>query len=655
MATIPVRGNQYRSPKPPSSAAGTAKRRLQNLHNERVEGRASGIAAPRARTKAKAAALAPPCERVMPIVGAVCLLYVGLAARLFVLQVMHHAVLTEQARTMHQKSLPLTARRGVLLDRNGTLLVRNEPACAIDLDPNLWFVSNSPKLPTDSPNARKERTLAGLTQLLPNVDVQNLVEGKPLSKGKSGRYRTLAIVSPISMELGKKIKDANLVGVAVRPITKRIALNGGLAPHVLGFTGHDGEGLDGLENFLNKPLTGIKGKLSAEFDLHNQPIPGTVRTEEQAKNGRDVVLTLDARLQQTVQEKLQASCQAHKAEAGTAIVLDAKTGDILALANCPTYDVNDRAGAPVSARVNRAVSSPFEPGSTLKMVTVAAALEEKKIAPDTTFYCGGSRAIGKRTIHCALHHPFEHGHGEETALDVIKNSCNVATAECAFRLGRTKLAAYDRAFGLGEKTGAGLPGESRGKMTRPETWSDIQIANVGFGQGISVTPLQLAAAYGVIANDGVYQKPRIVWGAEEANVLKGDKLEPGRRVVSPETAREMRKMLQAVVDGGTGTKAQLTGYTAGGKTGTAQIAEHGSYQNRKFVASFVGVAPMQNPRFVILVSITDPKGEYYGGQVSAPVFKEIAEYALLARRVPHDKAITITKKGTGAGSALNND
>ena len=657
MAITTVRSNNY---KPRAKSAGVAKKRLHDTQHEGRGGAGAAKVRPRAN-RAKSAAkthnitLAPPCTRIVPIVVCVSLLYVGIFARLFILQLLRHPELTQQARAMHQKTLPLTARRGVLLDRNGTLLVRNEPAYSVDIDPNSWFASNS-KIASDSPDARRARTVAKLDALLPSANVAQIVGNGPLKKGRSGRYRTLAIAAQIPARLGEKIKKANLPGVAVLPVTKRVALNGTLAPHILGFTGRDGTGLYGLENGLNEPLTGKNGILSAEFDNHRRPVPGTIRTEAFAQNGRDVVLTLDSGLQQTVQEKLQTACVSSHAEAGTIVVLDVKSGDILALANYPTYDVNNRKASPPDARTNRAVSAPFEPGSTLKIITAAAALEEKKVTTDTNFYCGGSRTIGKRTIHCALHHPFEHGHGEENLLDVIKNSCNVATAECAFRLGREKLAAYERAFGLGEKTGAGLPGESRGLMRRPETWSDMQLANIGFGQGISVTPLQLAAAYGAIANDGVYQKPRIVWGHEENDVLKPEALTPGRRVVSTETAREMRKMLQAVVDSGTGTKAQLTGYTAGGKTGTAQIAEHGSYESRKFVASFVGMAPAQAPQFVILVSITDPKGVYYGGQISAPVFKEIAEYALMARRVPHDKAVSLAKgKGSGAGSPGSED
>ncbi|MBC8102593.1 MAG: penicillin-binding protein 2, partial [Cytophagales bacterium] len=346
-------------------------------------------------------------------------------------------------------------------------------------------------------------------------------------------------------------------------------------------------------------------------------------------------LTLDSDLQHAVQRSLAAACEKSHAAGGTAIVLDPKTGDILALANCPTYNVNDRARTSPECRMNRAVTAPFEPGSTLKVITAAAALEEHLVSASSDFYCTGRMKVGRRSIGCA------HGdqHGSESLNDVIKNSCNIATAQMGFKLGKTTLHRYEKLFGFGEKLESGLPGESRGLLTPPEQWSDIQLANVAFGQGISVTPLQLAAAYAAIANDGVYLRPRIVRGVRNPDTeqVTPDPIPQGRRVVSPQTAQEMRRMLQSVVDGGTGKLAQLDSYTAGGKTGTAQIAENGHYGG-KFVASFVGMAPAAAPQFVVLVAITDPKGGHYGGVVAGPVFKEICEKALIARRVPRDKA-----------------
>jgi stage V sporulation protein D (sporulation-specific penicillin-binding protein) len=455
----------------------------------------------------------------------------------------------------------------------------------------------------------------------------------------------------VDAALGERIARANLPGIGVLPSTKRVATDGGLAPHVLGFTDVDGSGLDGLERGLDPLLAGTPGVLKAEFDPQRRPIPGTIRREDPARDGHDVVLTLDADIQHTSEVSLAKSVTAHQAEAGTVVVLDAKTGHILALANSPDYDVNRRGGVSAASRTNRAVSAPFEPGSTLKVMTVAAALEEGKIRPNSRFYCAGQRRIGRRTIRCA------HGerHGNESVTDVIRNSCNMAAAECGFRLGKTKLWDYERRFGFGERTGAGVPGESRGLLSPPSTWSDIQLSNVAFGQGIAVTPLQLAAAYGAIANDGVWMRPRIVLGTRAPGAPEGAvdplPLEPGQRVVSAGVAREMRRMLQAVVDNGTGKSAALDGYTAGGKTGTAQIAERGRYGG-KYVASFVGMAPVNDPQFVILVAVTAPRtGGYFGGVVAGPVFREIAEKALLSRRTPRDRTPETTDDGAGTDGA----
>lgn len=587
-------------------------------------------------------------ERVFRICFFLCLLYLALACRLFFLQVYRHEEFVEQARAIREKSMPLPAQRGVLYDRGGMLLVRNEPAYDITLDPNMWYAHTNPAA-GDTPQSREERAIEGLEACLPGTNIRAILQTNPPKQVKTAngslRYRTITVARQVDVATGEKIKALDLMGVGTPGTSHREAVDGDLASHVLGFTGRDGKGLAGLEHGLDGELAGENGRIAAEFDSHGREIPGTVRSRQAVQQGRDIVLTLDADLQHQVQQTLIEAVAKHHAEAGTAIVLDPHTGDILALANCPTYNVNNVAGASPAARIDRAVAAPYEPGSTLKVVTIAAALEEKKVTPDSTFYCAGSSRIGKRTIHCALEHPFEHGHGEENLLQVIQNSCNVATAQCAFRLGKQTLYRYERMFGFGDRTDSGLPGESRGLLRPVDNWSDIQLANVAFGQGISVTPLQLAAAYAAIANDGVYLRPRIVLGDRdpETEAIHPDAVEQGRRVVSPQTAGEIRRMLEAVVENGTGRPAQLDGYTAGGKTGTAQIAEGGHYGG-KFVASFIGMAPMTAPKYVVLVAITAPQGDHYGGSVSGPVFKEIMEKALLAARVPHDKAPDPTDK-----------
>jgi cell division protein FtsI/penicillin-binding protein 2 len=547
--------------------------------------------------------------------------------------VLRHEDYVRAASELRNKKIALPARRGVLLDRDGALLVQNEPACDIGIDPNAWFVRPDPKA-GDTVETRQQRVVEELSRILPDVDVVGIVAKRGLTRGATGRYRTIEVVRQVSEGVGERIRHADLLGVSVTPTARRVAIDGQLAPHVLGFTGRDGQGLDGMEHGLDESLSGEPGVIKAEFDRHG-PIPGTVREDRPAQHGQDVVLTLDSDIQHTAQEALEKAFVKAKADAATVVVIDPKRGDILAMANYPTYDVNNRRSAPDTTRLNRAVSAPYEPGSTLKMVTLAAMLEEKKATPSTPFFCSGYKQIGRKTIH---DHDNER-HGAEDLTHVLANSCNIATAECAFQLGKSTLYRYMKAFGFGAKTGSGLPGEDAGLLYRPNGWSDIQLANVAFGQGISVTPLQLATAYAAIANDGVLVRPRIVWGVrDEAGKMREAQADTGRRVLSVETARAMKRMLQTVIEEGTGKPARLDGYTAAGKTGTAQVAEHGHYSS-KYVCSFIGMAPANDPKFVILATVTNPKGMHFGGRIAGPVFKEIAEKALLAQRVPRDAPV----------------
>lgn len=606
----------------------------------------------RSRGRGQATVTGVISARILGVFLLVTLLYVLLAGRLVYLQVVRHEHYKQKAEALRERAKTIPARRGVLLDRNATLLVKNERAADVILDPNLWYAARRGKVPSgDTPEARREGALDGLAALLPDLDVAQIAL-QASERLPSGRFRTVNVARKVDAKIAARVRHANLPGVGIVPATRRMALNGTLAAHVLGFTDIDGHGLDGLERVQDEMLRGEPGLLEAEFDSRQRPIPGTIERDEPPRNGRDVILTLDAGLQYDVQAALKRAYDKYHAEAASAVVLDPRTGDILALANFPTYDINGRGAAPPARRSNRAVTSPFEPGSTLKVVTVSAALEEGLLRPDSRLFCGGTLPIGRRTIHCA----HNARHGNESLIDVISNSCNVASAQLALRLGRGKLWEYARRFGLGERTGCGLGGESRGLLSAPEDWSQVQLANVGFGQGVAVTPLQLAAVYAAIANDGIWMRPRIVRGtrAGDGSDVRLDAPGKGRRVVSSGVARAMRGMLQSVVDEGTGKSAQLEGYTTGGKTGTAQIAGGGGYISGKYVASFVGMAPMHDPQFVILITVTAPKGAEYGGVVAAPVFKEIAEKALLARRTPPDKPSKVEKGRTpSAGRAAS--
>ncbi|MBC8143245.1 MAG: penicillin-binding protein 2, partial [Armatimonadetes bacterium] len=460
--------------------------------------------------------------------GIVCALvglaYVGLVGKLAVIQVVNHDKWVAEAKQMRRRPFLLPASRGVMLDRSGNLLVQNEPAVTIFVDPNLWGADLNTKR-GETFAARKSNAITHLQALLPDVPVAAMIEkraGAPVRKanGKLG-YRTVDLARRVPVSVGDAVKAAikthGIIGVGIAADTVRRATNGDLAPQIVGFTGQEGDGLDGLERVLDPDLDGKNGVIVAEFDKAHVPIPGTEVRRVEAKDGRDIVLTIDAVLQHAVEAALDKAYKTNESEAAVAVVLDPKNGDILAMASRPTYNTNRRAPGSVSGRMNRCVTAFYEPGSTLKVITMAAALEENIATPNAAFHCDGGLRVGNHTIHCA------HGaHGTETATDVIKNSCNIATAQLALRLGKQKLHDYETAFGFGAKTGAGLPGESSGMLSDAAKWSNIQTANIGFGQGIAVTPLQLAAAYGAIANGGVYQAPRIVWGGRDAEtgVLK---------------------------------------------------------------------------------------------------------------------------------------
>jgi stage V sporulation protein D (sporulation-specific penicillin-binding protein) len=581
------------------------------------------------------------------VLGLLCLLgFVGLAARLAYLQLYRHRHYVAEAAALRVRHETLPARRGGLLDRNGIALVQDRAAFEVTMDPNAWYAAADERDTATSPEERKARCLATIRRWMPEVRIDSVLARRPIRWGRSTKKKRritydLGKVTPVVAE---RLKKAKVPGLGLRESTDRSALDGSLAPHVIGFTNSRGVGLEGLERRLEKTLGGQAGIREGEFDNRRgalrylQPIPGTVRREKPVADGQDVVLTLDARIQRHAQDVLSATCRKTRAESGSVVVLDPNSGEILALASYPTFDVNAFGQASPSARINRATVETYEPGSTLKAVTVAAALETRAVSEERLFFCNGALRVGKNVIHCADHGGHGGGHGSESLTDVIRSSCNVATAQCAFALSKPRLFEYLRRFGLTSSTESGLPGEAGGQLSPPSRWSKIQLANIGFGQGIAVTPLQLASSFSVFS-DGVWRQPHIIRGTvdPQSGKILADAPPRSRRVLSPETARTMRRMLAAVVERGTGRNARLVGYTAGGKTGTAQVAEGGRYGG-KYVASFVGLAPLAEPQVVVLVAIRDPKGkEHYGGEIAAPAFQKIAEDALLLMRVPRDR------------------
>ncbi|WP_394794818.1 peptidoglycan D,D-transpeptidase FtsI family protein [Armatimonas sp.] len=609
--------------------------------------------------------------------------HIFLLGRLAVIQIGRTKELTAESLTRWRAPRTLPPTRGLIYDRSGALLVQNEPGFAVVVDPNRWFVGNStnPKA-KDLPEDRRAHALRVLGRFFPaeklawisQLDMSRHEHGKRLPTREVVRWVpeatidqlrqvTVNLAPPIPASEKKRkgalaLPQAELPGVSYPASTRRRALNGELAAHVLGFTEESGEhAWRGVELSQQNTLRGQTGKVSYAFDRMGM-IPGSESIRQKLIHGSHLYLTLDAELQHDVEQALGAAVHKHAAEAGVAIVLDVHNGDVLAMASAPNYNTNTaRTPDPtqktdISTRNNWAVQSIYEPGSTLKSLTLAAALEEHEVTLNSQFYCNGARKIAKDTIHCAAHGEFQHGHGTQSLIGVLSHSCNLATAECGARLGDKKLHQYLQDFGIGEKTKVGLPSEAPGALHDPnrKLWSQISLANVSFGQGVSVTPLQLAAAYTVFA-DGRFHAPRLVRAvrAADTDTLKEAPIRPTRRVLSEDTAAKVRQMLGSAVEEGTGQPAQVNGYTAGGKTGTAQMAKDG-YRgySKRFVASFVGLVPLKDPQFVILTMIRDPKkGDHFGGSVAGPIFKEIAERALLLRRVPRDSPLTPKNKKRG--------
>lgn len=392
---------------------------------------------------------------------------------------------------------------------------------------------------------------------------------------------------------------------------------------MLGFVGLDGAGLGGIEQVYNEKISGEAGKLFVERDSSGNAYESF---ELPAKPGQTIVLTIDQSIQYRAEQALQAAVQRSRAKSGTAIVLDPRSGEILALANAPTFDPNDVAAVWPEARSNWALQNIYEPGSTFKIVSFSAAIEKGLVKPEDRIDCQmGAITIAGRTIHD--HKPF----GTLTIADALAKSSNVAAIKLGLRVGDATMHEFITRFGFGSRTGIELPGETQGLLRPLSRWQASSIGSIAIGQEIGVTPVQMAAAFGALANDGVRVSPHLVREIRTSSGTGVYRANPeSHRVVTTETARALSGMLEKVTLSGTAKLAQLDGYSAAGKTGTAQKIDPKTktYSKTKHVASFVGFAPVENPAVVIIVVIDEPAGAYHGGDVAAPVFREIAEQIL---------------------------
>ena len=533
----------------------------------------------------------------------------AISVRLVYLQVSQHEALGERARSQQQQALETSSQRGLLLDRQERELARSIQTESIFID--------AAKLE----NAGDIECTA--VRLAPVLQVRKEDLQRKITDAKTKNSRFVWIARRLAAEQASAIRGLGLPGVDFRSEPKRFYPNGSIAAHVLGFVGVDGAGLGGVEQFYNQKITGEPGKLFLERDSEGNPYESF---EQPGTPGQTIVLTLDHSIQYRAEQALLSAVTKSRAKSGTAIVLDPRSGEILALANAPTFDPNKPGEAKAEARSNWALQNIYEPGSTFKIVSFSAAIEKGLAKPDDRIDCQmGAITVAGRLVHD--HHAF----GSLTITEALAKSSNVAAIKLGMRVGDATMYEYMKRFGFGSRTGIELPGETAGLLRPVSRWQPSSIGSIAIGQEVGVTPLQMAAAFGALANDGVRIAPHLVREVRTASGATVYRANPEqRRVVTVETARALRQMLESVTLNGTAKLAQLNGYSAAGKTGTAQKIDPKTkaYSRTKHVASFVGFAPVNNPALVIIVVIDEPGGAYHGGDVAAPVFRDIAEQIL---------------------------
>jgi cell division protein FtsI (penicillin-binding protein 3) len=554
-------------------------------------------------------------------------LFAAVARRAYQLQVGDESDrLRGLAEEQYLREIELPPRRGRILDHNGA-----ELASTADVD----SIYCNPRRLTNAREAADR-----LARVL-GLDRRDLAQ-------RLGQKRFFSWVKrKVTPDEVEAVKALGLPGVGFTREPRRFYPNRTLAATVMGHSGADGLGLEGVEKAFDKLLRGQSSTVQGVRDALGRDLFVDGMGETGAQAGSDVVLTIDRYLTFVTERAIaEAQNQTH-AKAVVAIVMDPQTGDLLAMASVPSYNPNDPGGAAERGARNRAITDAFEPGSTMKTFTIAAALDAGAVRPDDRFDCQmGKMTVGKYTIHDT------HPHGVLTVAEVFKFSSNIGASKIARRLGRDRLADALGRFGFGRPTGIGLPGERAGVLRPVEKWGDIGFANVSFGQGISATPLQIASGMAAIAAGGVYHPPRIV-----ARVVRADgSLEtlpprPATRVISDKAAREMTTIMEGVTEtGGTARAAAIDGYLVAGKTGTAQKVSGGHYDATRWVSSFIGFAPADHPRVAVAVMVDEPQGVHLGGAVAAPIFKDITEQALRYLHVPPSPALLAKKSAPPSSS-----
>jgi cell division protein FtsI/penicillin-binding protein 2 len=544
-------------------------------------------------------------RRIRLLITGLTVVFAALLLRATWLQSIRAESLSRLGQTQHRETVTVPAPRGTIYDRGGVELALGERATTVYANP------------MQIPNPRRvalaaERTLG--------LDADRLA---PTLADRSRGFVYLARQADSAQATA--LQRLKLPGLGFYPEERRSYPQRSVAAQVLGYVGVDGDGLAGLELEFDRELAGRPGKETVVKDPGGRVID--VEHERAEVPGRDLFLTLDHSIQANAEEVLRATVRKWGAKSASAIVLDPRTGAILAMAVQPGYDANRFPSVPGDLQRNRTVTDTYEPGSTFKLITVAAALSEHIVRPSTRFTLPYSLQVADRVIHDAE----ERGTVNYSVAQILAHSSNIGAITLAEMLGRTRLSSWISRFGFGRTTRVDFPGESPGIVLPPDKWSGSTIGNVPIGQGIAVTPVQMAAAYAAIANGGIWSRPHLVdhvAGGGRPSLYR-------RRLVSAPIAKELMAMLKDVVAEGTGQYAAIPGYEVAGKTGTAQKPDsHGGYATGRYVASFVGIVPASRPRLVVLVMVDEPRGAIWGGVVAAPAFQQIARFDLQYLEVP---------------------
>ena len=544
-------------------------------------------------------------ERRIGLLFAVFLLAFSIVlARAVWLQGVKGSSYASQANLQQSETIEVPALRGTVLDRRGREMAVSEDAVSIYATP--YQVKDPPQA-------------AELLAPVLDMDEQDVLELLTVDSGFSYLARK------VDLPTARRVERLHLAGIGELPDSRRTYPQGELAAQVIGAVGTENEGLTGLEAGEEDVLGGTDGQRIVVKDALGDPL--RLETLSATEDGHDIQLTIDSAIQDVAEEVLARVGSDYSPAGATAIVMDPRDSRILAMANWPPLDPSNLEEADEEDFLNRATGFTYEPGSTFKAFTVAAALQENLVQPQSTFTLAPTIQVADRVIEES------HPRGTETltVADILAHSSNVGAVTIGMEIGADHYSSWIDRFGFGDPTGVRYPGEEQGIVPALEEYSGSTMGNLPLGQGLSVTPVQMMAAYAAIANGGVLREPRLI------ERINGEEVETdeGERVIRPEVAAQVREMLEGVLaPGGTASEVSVPGYTLSGKTGTAEVAEDGGYSETKFVASFMGFAPADNPRLLVGVIVDQPQGDYYGGSVAAPAFGEIASFALPYLGVP---------------------